>query len=678
MNHSLSRKLFLILSLALLLTLSGTSVWAQGNGPATSQQTGPPVVSYQGRVTVNGQPFDGTGYFMFAIVDSQAQLTWTSDVIVQAQSPQQLSPPTQPISIPVSQGLFNVLLGNPLSMNPLPPQAFLDPPSLLRVWFSSDGLSFTQLPDRPLASVPYAMIADTLDGYDSSDFAGIDHNHWSESWNGSGTGLELQSSDGVGVFGISGAKSGNMVLGGGVWGDSAKEMGVLGTSNLSPGVAGISSDSSGVVGMSTNGAGVRGTSLKNAGVEGSGSITGTVGIANNTSGPTRGIYGESASTSGAGVYGKATATSGQTAGVVGESDSTSGAGVSGYADAASGSNYGVYGTTTSEDGYGVYGTGPGTAISGFSKGTSGIVYGVRGRSASSDGAGVAGFNVASSGDAYGVFGRSDSNTGAGVYGLANAGGGESVGVHGKAASLSGKGVYGEGGYYGLYGVGTDPSGLSHGVYGETGSTANHSSGVKGVAVANSGITYGVYGKSNSADGFGVYSDGNMHVNGTLSWKVITHTLSLPPAAFLPGRSGIQYENTHYLRNMDGGICNSQKPFMAPVNLQDGAIIIALREFVYNRAAGPWTDADSSCATVEVRLIRVNLLDGSFDVMMSLQMSGSVPQGSYRNFLTKSVSPFAAAIVDNTHYSYFVAAFLPGTGVEINLVGATIDYQITQP
>ena len=659
MNYPHTRKLFLALVLILLLTLSSTIVLAQGNAP--------PVVSYQGRVTVNGQPFDGTGYFMFAIVDSQAQLTWTSDIIVQAQSPRQLSPPTQPISIPVSQGLFNVLLGYPLSMNSLSPQAFLDLQSSLRVWFSSDAVNFTQLSDRPLASVPYAMIADTLDGYDSSDFAGIDHNHWSESWNGSGTGLKLQSSDGFGLYGISGAKSGKPAFGAGVWGDSDSRIGVYGTSN----------DASGVTGFSTDNYGVGGVSINSAGVYGTGSITGTVGIATNTSGDARGVYGESASTSGAGVYGKAAATSGSTAGVVGESDSTSGAGVSGYADATSGNNYGVYGVTYSGDGNGVYGTGPGTGVSGYSTGTSGIVYGVRGRSTSPDGAGVAGFNVAISGDAYGVFGRSDSSEGAGVYGIANAGSGESVGVYGKAASLSGKGVYGEGGYYGLYGVGTDPSGLSYGVYGETGSTYNGSSGINGVAKATSGRTYGVLGQSNSPDGYGVYSDGNMHVNGALSWKAITHTLSLPPAAFLPGRSGIQYENTHYLRNMDGGLCNSQKPFMAPVALPDSATITALREFVYNRAAGPWTDGDSSCVTAEVRLIRINLLDGAFDILLSVEMSGSVPQGSYRNFLTKTISP-AAAIVDNTHYSYFVAAFLPGTGVEINLVGATIDYQTTQP
>lgn len=661
MNHKRQHIILLALVLVLLLGLSNTIVSAQGNGP-------PPGISYQGRVTVNGQAFDGTGYFMFAIVDSQGQLTWTSDLPVSAQSGAQLPAPTQPIALPVNRGLFSVRLGEFGLMNLIPSQALLDPQSSLRVWFSSDGGNFTQLPDRALAAAPYAMNAYALDGYEVSDFALSTHDHWGETWSGSGTGLELDSSDGVGVYGVMGAKSGKPAFGAGVWGDSADKPGVWGTSNAASGVVGFSTDNYGVGGISTN----------SVGVYGSAPVTGTVGVASNTSGDTRGVYGESASTTGAGVYGKATASSGQNAGVVGESDSTAGAGVSGYADATSGANYGVYGISYSEDGYGVYGTAPGTAISGFSTGTSGYAYGVRGRSASPDGAGVAGFDVATSGNAYGVFGRSDSSEGVGAYGIANANSGVTTGVYGKALSLSGKGVYGEGGYYGLYGVGTDPSGVSYGVYGETGSTANGSSGVKGVANAGNGTTYGVYGQSDSPDGYGVYSDGAMHIEGELTWSAVTHTFSLPPAAFLPGRNGIQYENTHYLRNLDGGICNAQKSFMAPVHLPDNATITALREFVYNRSAGPWTDADSSCLTVEVRLIRVSLLDGNFDVMMSVQMSGSVPQGSYRNFLTTTISPASAAIVDNVHYSYFVKAGLPGNNAEINLVGATVDYQATHP
>jgi hypothetical protein len=265
-----------------------------------------------------------------------------------------------------------------------------------------------------------------------------------------------------------------------------------------------------------------------------------------------------------------------------------------------------------------------------------------------------------------------------VYGIANASSGSTAGVYGEAPSLSGKGVFGQGGFYGLYGEGTDPSGISHGVYGETGSPADGSSGVRGVANATSGRTFGVYGKSNSPDGYGVYADGNAYVGGTLTWSAVTHTFSLPPAAFLPGKSGIQYENTHYLRNLDGGICNSQKRFTAPVHLPDGATITALREFAYNRSAGPWTDADSSCVNLFVKLQRVRLLDSDLKTIMSLQMSGSVPMGTYANFLTTAVSPSGAALVDNVHYTYFVEASLPGASAELNLVGATIDYQITQP
>jgi len=145
MNHKRQHIILLALVLALLLGLSNTIVSAQGNGPS-------PGISYQGRVTVDGQAFDGTGYFMFAIVDSRGQLTWTSDLPVSAQSGMQLSAPVQPIALPVSRGLFSVRLGEFGLMNLIPSQALLDPQSSLRVWFSSNGGDFTQLPDRALAA----------------------------------------------------------------------------------------------------------------------------------------------------------------------------------------------------------------------------------------------------------------------------------------------------------------------------------------------------------------------------------------------------------------------------------------------------------------------------------------------------------------------------------------------
>ncbi|NOX63099.1 MAG: hypothetical protein GXP42_14330 [Chloroflexi bacterium] len=496
-------RLNLLLMAALVLGLSATLTFAQ-SGPAGSQQfpVGLNTISYQGRVMVNGQPYDGLGYFMFAIVDSQGNYTWNSDIIVQGQGAAQLGAPQNPIPLPVNQGLFSVRLGATPDMNPIGAQAVADPDSALRVWFSPDGTNFTQLPDRLFSAAPWAIMADTLDGFDSSEFALWDHGHWGQTWSGGGTGLALNSSDGVGLHGRQGA-SANFppIAGAGIWGDSADHPGVWGSSVDAAGVVGITSHETGVAGMANKDDGV--------GVQGVAPVTGTVGIATNSSGSTRGVYGESVSPVGAGVYGKAKAASGQNAGVVGESDSTSGAGVSGYADATSGSTYGVYGQVYSPDGIGVYGTGPGTAVSGFSSGTSGYIYGVRGQSASPDGAGVAGFNVATDGPAYGVLGRSDGWLGIGVYGLSDyqdPGGG--WGVYGKAKGPGGIGVVG---------VADSESGAtSFGVYGEAKSTEDGSAGVYGAATAQNGKTYGVHGETSSstANASGVYGKAKSYSGAT--------------------------------------------------------------------------------------------------------------------------------------------------------------------
>ncbi len=255
---------------------------------------------------------------------------------------------------------------------------------------------------------------------------------------------------------------------------------------------------------------------------------GVYGYASATSGPTYGIYGESASTSGRGVYGYATADTGTTYGVFGDSDSDDGRGVYGrarvygvygYAGAATGTTYGVYGWTSSDSGRGVYG---------FAAAISGATYGVYGESASTSGRGVYGYASATTGTTYGVFGESASTSGRGVYGLApvygvygyaGATGGTTYGVYGESRSPVGNGVFGlasaTGGInYGVYGRSVSTAGV--GVYGHAGATGGttygvfgHSdstsgTGVRGLATAASGSTIGMYGQSNSPDGWGVY------------------------------------------------------------------------------------------------------------------------------------------------------------------------------
>ena len=130
----------------------------------------PTVVSYQGQVIVSGAAYSGAGYFKFAIVDQAEAFTyWSNDGSAAGGNP-----PAAAVPLSVTNGLFNVLLGDAAlaNMTALPASVFSDTERYLRVWFSSDNLAFTRLsPMRRIAAVPYALQAEnaeTLDGQLSS------------------------------------------------------------------------------------------------------------------------------------------------------------------------------------------------------------------------------------------------------------------------------------------------------------------------------------------------------------------------------------------------------------------------------------------------------------------------------------------------------------------------------
>lgn len=105
----------------------------------------PQVLSYQGRVTVGGTNFDGTGQFKFALVNGTGSTTYWSNGV-------------STISIPVAKGFYSVLLGD-TGMNPIPYTAFANSDVRLRVWFN-DGGGLQQLsPDQRIGAVGYAMAA---------------------------------------------------------------------------------------------------------------------------------------------------------------------------------------------------------------------------------------------------------------------------------------------------------------------------------------------------------------------------------------------------------------------------------------------------------------------------------------------------------------------------------------
>jgi hypothetical protein len=144
------------------------------------QQAGSPtVVSYQGQVTVNDAAYTGAGYFKFAVVNAAGNTTYWSNDGTSVGGSQ----PTNAVQLVVTNGLFNVLLGDTAlggMTQALTATAFDGVARYLRVWFSSDGSSFTLLsPDRRIAAVPYALQAeeaksaanaDTLDSLHASAF----------------------------------------------------------------------------------------------------------------------------------------------------------------------------------------------------------------------------------------------------------------------------------------------------------------------------------------------------------------------------------------------------------------------------------------------------------------------------------------------------------------------------
>jgi hypothetical protein len=129
-------------------------------GVLSSAAESPPLLQYQGRITANGVNFDGEGLFKFALVDGvSGQTHWSnSDGSLNG------SEPHNEVVIPVSEGLFSVVLGDvsiPNMVHAIPAEVFTNSDVRLRIWFSDGVTGFERLtPDQRMTSVGYAMTAE--------------------------------------------------------------------------------------------------------------------------------------------------------------------------------------------------------------------------------------------------------------------------------------------------------------------------------------------------------------------------------------------------------------------------------------------------------------------------------------------------------------------------------------
>lgn len=125
----------------------------------------PKLLNFQGRVSVDGQPFNGTGQFKFALVNADATATyWSNDATSTGGSE-----PTSGIAVFVRDGIYNVILGGD-GMEPIPQSVFANNDNVyLRVWFNDNQHGFERLePDQQIVSVAYALRAAVADNVESS------------------------------------------------------------------------------------------------------------------------------------------------------------------------------------------------------------------------------------------------------------------------------------------------------------------------------------------------------------------------------------------------------------------------------------------------------------------------------------------------------------------------------
>ena len=133
-------------------------IWLAIVDPLVSQAAVPQLLNHQGRVAVNGVNFQGSGQFKFALVNADGSVTYWSNNGTSSVGSQ----PTLAVTLPVTKGLYSVLLGDTTlaNMSPLPSSALEHEQVRLRIWFNDGNRGFQQLaPDQRLAAAPFALLA---------------------------------------------------------------------------------------------------------------------------------------------------------------------------------------------------------------------------------------------------------------------------------------------------------------------------------------------------------------------------------------------------------------------------------------------------------------------------------------------------------------------------------------
>jgi hypothetical protein len=171
----------------------------------------------------------------------------------------------------------------------------------------------------------------------------------------------------------------------------------------------------------------------------------------------------------------------------------------------------------------------------------------------------------------------------------------------------------------------------------------------------------LYTFANNGSGPALVANGDVRVDGDLTWYTRTSHISISPAAFQP------YNDTYqYVRKGRSLYTTSGKHYYAPLQLPDGATIDSLN-FCYRDDA-----TTTGVVTMTLRRGYAAGDDSSYDIMAEI---GSYDVGYQCNVEFTIDYP----TVDNAHYIYWLHAEFDGSLDEYRRVMAvTIKYEYTEP
>jgi hypothetical protein len=172
----------------------------------------------------------------------------------------------------------------------------------------------------------------------------------------------------------------------------------------------------------------------------------------------------------------------------------------------------------------------------------------------------------------------------------------------------------------------------------------------------------LYTLTNNGSGPALVAEGDVHVDGNLSWYTRTGYVSVAPAAFVPDDETYQYDRDSGTGLMQDSP-SSGSYYNAPVSLPHGATVTKLTVYYFDNSAN---------GTILARLRYSNMGTGTY--AMAEALSANDGYGS-----TDDTS-IDYAQVDNETRAYYVRAQFPAAPYSdtLNLKGVVIEYQYTEP